>query len=69
MKVDLDKKDLIYLIKGIKPEISIHKKLKDFGEMWEYNSENSWQWNFYKLNQLTEESLFEIYELCKNSWE
>ena len=67
MKVELDKKDLIALVSGTSPyydafEIPLVKQNGYFigGHV------DKWSWN--SLKELTEEQLWELYNICKDSW-
>ena len=65
---ELDKKDLVRLVYGIKPYYSLHEYLKEnnFGTYCT-DGNKDWQWNTIKIENMLEEKLWELYELCKNS--
>ncbi len=69
MKVDLDKKDLIAMVKGISPYYSLFNDtfVRQCGT-YTGGLIDKWDWNIYKLETLTEKDLFGLYTLCKNSW-
>lgn len=66
MKLELDKEDLISLVMGKVPNYAAMVKCGDLG----WGSDNrGWQWYESKLKELSEEELYDLYLLCKNSWE
>lgn len=69
MKLDLDKDDLISLVKGSNPGYSVmeHPLVEKHGR---FNaSYGNWSWHSFSLEKCTEQELFEIYKICKGSWE
>ena len=67
MKVELDRDALETLVKGSQPyynefENELVKKAGHF-----YNDQYG-KTNWYKLKDLTDEELYELYEICRNSW-
>jgi len=65
MNVDLEKEDLINLVNGVSPsydlfEITIVKKCGRYS-----GSYGTWDWIHSELKQLSEEELFELYNICK----
>lgn len=67
MEVNLDKKALISLVSGENPYYSIFENdlVKDCG--W-YSENRGWTWYSHELEKYTEEQLYELYLLCRNSW-
>jgi hypothetical protein len=68
MEVNLNKDELADLVSGTEPnyhlfENPIIKKCGSFN-----GSYGTWSWNRWELLKLTEEQLFALYKLCKNSW-
>ena len=70
MKVDLDREDLLCLLKGTAPHYSL------FGEVtiqtcgyFVGGFKDEWHWNNEMLNKLPDEGLYRLYILCKSSWE
>ena len=69
MTLDLDKNDLIALVTGTSPyydimENDVVKKAGDYcGGM-----NDHWRWKNYALLEMSEEELFSLYQMCKNSW-
>jgi len=68
MKIDLDKKGLIDLVKGTSPhydlfENSIVKLCGTFN-----GSSGTWSWNEYELEKLNERQLYDLYKSCRSSW-
>lgn len=68
MTINLSKTDLINLVKGIKPSYDIldNPLIKNNG-YYIGGFVDNWYWN-NNLENLSEEQLFEIYQLSKNSW-
>ena len=69
MLVNLDRDDLISLAKGTMPNYSVmnHPKIKKHGYMGgPHGDEWKWKWNAFE--NCTDEEIWEIYQLCKNSW-
>nr|DAQ97733.1 MAG TPA: hypothetical protein [Caudoviricetes sp.] len=68
MLIDLEKQDLINLVKGIAPSFTAMNEpyIKGMGYYDDYRG--SWKWYNTSLEQLDENDLLLIYYLCKNSW-
>ena len=66
MKVDLDKADLVCLVKGITP--NYEPLVKRCGHYVGGFSER-WEWNKSQLMELTENELCELYSICKTSYQ
>ena len=66
MNLNLDKEDLISLVKGSCPYYSLfnHPVVKACGQ---YSDNRGWSWREGELEKLDENQLFVLYELCKNS--
>lgn len=64
----LDKDDLISLVKGAQPNYDIfdHQLIKDRGV---YYDTNGWIWRTHVLEKLEPGELYDIYKLCKHSWD
>lgn len=69
MTVTLDKKDLVSLVLGSYPsyELMSHFLIKDMGD-YIGGFSDKWSWNNRKLNEVSEEVLWDIYQRCKNNW-
>lgn len=68
MKVELDRKDIISLMKGTSPNYSVmHKIPKDLGS-YVGGFCDRWDWNYSVPDEYTDEELFSIYMMCKHSW-
>lgn len=67
MEYELNKSDLISLVKGSSPYYSVmdDNLIRNCGQ---YYDNKGWSWNEHKLNQLTERQLWRIYQTCKSSW-
>lgn len=68
MTVNLEKSDLINLMKGIKPHYDIfdHPLIKGNG-CYIGGFFDNWIWNS-NLEYLSEEEIWQIYQLCISSW-
>lgn len=68
MTVELTKTDLIALVKGVQPNYDLfsHPLIAANGS-YTGGHVDKWNWH-YSINTLTEETLWQIYNLCKNSW-
>jgi hypothetical protein len=68
MKANLDRKDLINLVKGIYPyyKIKEHPLIKKLG--YYTGNKDEWAWKVNELSKLTEIELFHVYKTCKESW-
>lgn len=70
MIVDLDRKDIISLLTGSKPNDIVMDKIPE--ELGSYVSGfvDDWQWNDISENvSYSDEQLYDLYLMCKNSWE
>ncbi|WP_297420586.1 hypothetical protein [Clostridium sp.] len=68
LKLDLDKKDLISLVKGTDPNLNAmgHPKIICRGS---YLAQHGrWDWNYCAFENCTNEEIYEIYKICKDSW-
>ncbi len=63
MLIELDKKDLVNLVRGIEPGYDNMHLAKDYGTF--SGSYDRWTWNIHRLNELTEEELLKIHKLFK----
>lgn len=68
MKFDLDKKDLISLVKGTDPNLNVmgDPKIRSRGSYGE--THGRWDWNYRAFEGCSEQEIYEVYQLCKNSW-
>jgi len=69
MLVELNKKDIISLLMGSKPNYSVMDKIpKELGH-YVGGFVDDWKWNYISENvPYTEEYLYNLYVMCKNSW-
>lgn len=67
MTLDLDKEDLISLVKGTTPIHSLfeHPLIKECGSYDRYLE--NWIWYTFKLKKLEEQTLYNLYQLLKNN--
>jgi len=67
MKVELDKKGLMFLVSGIRPHSkeTDHWKIKSRGHI----EDGGWRWNFDIIKNLDELELWDLYSFCRQSWE
>ena len=69
MIVDLDRKDIISLLTGIKPNHSVMDKIPEEFGYYVGGFVNDWQWNYISENvSYSDEQLYDLYLMCKNSW-
>lgn len=68
MLIDLDRKDIISLLKGSKPNYSVFDKIpKELGS-YIGGFVDDWNWNHFNENiSYTDEYLYNLYLICKNS--
>ena len=65
MKIDLDKNDLIRLIKGVDPTYDqMELKVCKYHGTYE-GSYGRWSWNYMAFDKYTEEELLEFYKQLK----
>lgn len=66
MILDLDKDALKALVRSTPPYYSLFDNdlIKTLGN---YNDNTGWSWNS-ELDKLSEESLWNLYTMCKKSW-
>ena len=69
MQINLEKKDLINLVKGITPYYNVFNEplVKQCGSYYG-GHDISWEWDYFKLKNLSEKALYDLYKICKNSW-
>ena len=64
MDVSLDKADLITLVLGLNPPMELEGKYTQFcGNQWN----DDWKWNREKLNSMTEQELYTLYLVVRDS--
>jgi hypothetical protein len=64
---NLDKEDLISLLKGTVPNYSIMNNPLIDNNGYFNGSYGTWNW-YSKIENLDEETIFKMYMLCKESW-
>lgn len=69
MKVELTREDLTNLVKGSDPNYSVmdHPMVKTNGS-YTGGHHDKWDWNYSFDDSLTEQQLWELYVLCRDSW-
>ncbi|MEK5166237.1 hypothetical protein NYE69_28430 [Paenibacillus sp. FSL R5-0527] len=69
MQMDLDKDDLVSLVRGTSPWYSAmdHPLVQRYGEYYGGHKEG-WAWHTERLKGCSEEELLYIYQICKDSW-
>lgn len=69
MVVELDKGDIISLVMGVTPYYSVfeHPRVKSNGS-YTGGFVDKWGWDKTSLQTLSENELYELYIICKNSW-
>lgn len=69
MKIELDKEDLICLVKGIYPYYSeVENPLLTKYGRYCGGFKDSWEWNERELHNLSDVQLLGLFLICKNSW-
>ena len=69
MIVDLDRKDIISLLKGSKPNYNVINKIPEEFGYYVGGFVNDWRWNYISENvPYSDEQLYDLYLMCKNSW-
>lgn len=66
MNVDLDKRDLICMVRGTAPHHSKMYELEEYG--FPCLNKMGWSWREDKLFSMSELELRGLYLECKNSW-
>lgn len=67
MMVDLDHKALIFLVMGQSPYYNLHRSLES-RSLGDFSDNTGWHWDDGQLSHLTDESLYELYRRCLDSW-
>lgn len=69
MTVNLDKSELVTLVKGTCPNNNIWKDplVANTGRYYG-GFKDSWEWDISVLKTLTEDQLYRLYNMCKDSW-
>jgi hypothetical protein len=69
IQVNLDKEDLVNLVMGTSPYYNEFEnpQIKQCGSYTGGMTER-WDWKTTELEKLSEEKLYELYLICKNSW-
>jgi hypothetical protein len=62
MIVDLNKIDLIALVRGTSPDYDLFNKLKEYGQ---YFDVTGWRWKMDTLKKLSEQQLYDLYLLIQ----
>lgn len=67
--MDLDKDDLVSLVKGTSPWYSAMDQplVQRYGSYSGPRGEE-WAWHTWRLKECSEEELLELYQICKDSW-
>ena len=69
MLIELEKEDLVSLVRGQDPYYSIfEEKLVKENGYYVGGMSDRWVWNSYSLKELKEEELWELYLMCKKSY-
>jgi hypothetical protein len=70
MKVELDRKDIISLLRGTTPPYSVMNKIPKKLGSYIGGFVDSWRWNYIDENvSYSDEYLFNLYLMCKNAKE
>lgn len=68
MFLELDKNDLISIVMGTNPNFSVMGHNLIIGKGRFNGHSNTWSWYRSKLEELTEYQLWDVYQICKSSW-
>jgi len=70
MTVELDREDIISLLKGTKPNYPVMNKIPKQLGYYVGGFVEDWRWNNIDENNTTytDEYLYNMYLMCKNSW-
>lgn len=69
MKVELDGYDLVNLVKGIEPNYNVmNNELVQGNGHFVGGFVDRWDWDYSCLKKLSEKDLWELYNICKYSW-
>lgn len=69
MIVDLDRKDIISLLTGSQPNYNVIDKIPEEFGYYVGGFVNAWRWNYISENvSYSDEQLYDLYLMCKNSW-
>lgn len=67
MIIELDKKAMISLVMGEKPNIPIMDDIT-ISDLGRYSDNRGWQWDTHALEKKSEDELYQIYLECRRSW-
>ena len=69
MKVELNRKDIIALLRGSSPNYSVMNKVPEELGSYVGGFVDDWKWNYISEDTpYTDEYLYNLYLMCKNSW-
>lgn len=68
MKVDLDRKDIIALLKGTMPNYNVMDNIPEDLGRYVGGFVDTWKWEYLIPDKYTDEELFNFYLMCKHSW-
>ena len=69
MKVELNRKDIIALLRGSSPNYSVMNKIPEELGSYVGGFVDDWKWNYISEDTpYTDEYLYNLYLMCKNSW-
>jgi len=70
MNIDLNKKDLINLVKGTSPYYDeMEHPLVQANGSYTGGFVDKWSWNRYDLEELSKKDLWRLYNIVENGWE
>ena len=67
MKYELNKEDLINLIKGTCPSYELQKN-EDISKLGDFSDIHGWRWKVELLKNIREDELYSLYCACVGSW-
>ena len=69
MKLELDRKDIITLLKGTCPNYNVMNKIPEDLGHYVGGFVDNWKWNYFNEDvSYSDEYLYNLYVMCKNSW-
>lgn len=69
MIVDLDRKDIISLLRGSNPSYEVMDKIPEKLGHYVGGFKDEWQWyHFSEDCEYSDEYLYDLYLMCENSW-
>ena len=70
MKVELNRQDIIAMLKGTCPNFTVMNSIpEELGYFGGNGFDPQWHWNNFSTNvKYTDQELYEMYIMCRDSW-